>query len=195
MIITPVAHGLDDVLGVSTGYRSPGLHMSAIYNDLFQDLEPKRFTRGTKPDPLRLEAGLMFEDLLEEGLKKRLGGGDRVGEFTTEEGIIYSPDLIIFDAQRQRLGEIKLTWMSSKEVPREAATRFPPKFDKYIVQMKAYSYHLDLDCARLLAFFVNGNYAPPKPELLAWDIEFTRRELKENWQMLLNHARSKKMLL
>lgn len=192
MIITPVKHGLEGVVGVSTGYRSPGLHMSTIYNDLYQDLEPKRFTRGTAPDPLRLEAGLAFEDMLEEGLKRRLAG-ERPGEFTTAEGIIYSPDLIIFNGET-RLGEIKLTWMSSKEVPREAANGFPPKFDKYFTQMKAYCFHLELAHARLLAFFVNGNYHPPKPELLAWDIEFTKRELEENWTMLRNHARSKGML-
>ena len=192
MIITPVKHGLEDIVGVSTGYRSSGLHMSTIYNDLFQDLEPKRFVRGTAPDPLRLEAGLAFEDMLEEGLKKRLAG-ERPGEFTTAEGIIFTPDLLIFNGTT-RLGEIKLTWMSSKEVPRDAARGFPPKFDKWLCQMKAYSYHLELDHARLLAFFVNGNYRPPRPELLAWDITFTARELKENWQMLLLHAKHKRML-
>jgi hypothetical protein len=192
VIITPVAHGLEDLLGKSTAYRSPGLHMSEIYNDLYQDLEPKRYVRGSAPDPLRLEAGLAFEEILEEGLKKRLAG-ERPGEFTTEEGIIFSPDLIIFNSEI-RLGEIKLTWLSTKEVPREQSNSFPPKFDKYFTQMRAYCYHLKLDYARLLAFFVNGNYRPPKPELLAWDIEFTARELRENWQMLLNHARSKPYL-
>lgn len=195
MIITPCPHGLEGVLGVSTGHRSPGLHLSEIYNDLYQDLEPKRYTRGTKPDPLRLEAGLAFEDMLEEGLKRRLAG-ERQGEFVTEEGIVYSPDLIIANTGHpNRLGEIKLTWMSSKEVPRERSNGFPPKFDKYFTQMKAYCYHLGLTDARLLAFFVNSDYRPPKPELLAWDIEFTVRELKENWQMLLNHARHKGMLI
>ena len=195
MKIVPVKHGLEGIIGVSTGYRTPGLHMSEIYNDLFQDLEPKRYIKGSKPDVLRMEAGLAFEDLLEEGIKKRLCA-DRPGEFTTEEGIIFTPDLIIFNgAPRGRLGEIKLTWMSSKEVPRDLANGFPPKFDKYFVQMKAYCHHLDLGHARLLAFFVNGDYRPPKPELLAWDIEFTPRELRENWQMLLNHAKHKRMLV
>lgn len=183
-------------MGVSNGPRSPGLHMSSIYDDLYQDLEPKRYIKGSKPDVLRMEAGLAFEDLLEEGIKRRLCA-DRPGEFTTEEGIIFTPDLIIFDGASAggRLGEIKLTWMSSKEVPRETANGFPPKFDKYFTQMKAYCYHLELGTARLLAFFVNGDYRPPKPELLAWDIEFTSRELEENWRMLVNHARHKRMLI
>lgn len=130
MKIVPVKHGLEDIIGVSTAPRTVGLHMSEIYNDLYQDLEPKRYIKGSKPDVLRMEAGLAFEDMLEEGLKRRLAGSERPGEFTTEEGILYTPDLIIFNGET-RLGEIKLTWMSSKEVPRELANGFPPKFDKY----------------------------------------------------------------
>ena len=193
MIITPCSHGLEGI-GVSTGYRSPGLHMSTIYNSLYQELEPKRFIKGSTPDPLRLEAGLAFESLLEEGIKQRLCG-ERMGEFITAEGIVYSPDLILFNsAPTERLGEIKLTWLSSKDVPREPANGFPPKFDKYFTQMKAYCYHLETCYARLITFFVNGTYRPPQPELLAWDVEFTKRELAENWQMLLNHAMHKRLL-
>lgn len=191
MRITPVKHGLEDLLGKSHAYRSPGLHMSDIYNDLFQSLEPKRYRKGTPMDPLRLEAGLALEEMLEEGLRRRLIG-ERPGELVTEEGIIYSPDLLIFNGAT-RLGEIKLTWMWSKEVPRIEGNSFPPKFDKYVCQMKAYCYHLDTPYARLIVFFVNGK-GDSTPELLAWDIEFTRRELEENWQMLMNHARSRRML-
>ncbi len=192
MKITPIPHGLD--LLKSDIERSPGLHMSAIYNDLFQDLEPKRFTRGGTPDPVRMAAGFCLEEMLEEGLKRR--HAERPGEFLTSEGIAYSPDLIIFNGS-MRLGEIKLTWMSSKEVPRCAANTFPPKFDKWLTQMKAYCHHLETNHARLLAFFVNGDYRFGKgsgPEMLAWDLEFSARELRDNWSMLLNHAKSKGML-
>ena len=191
MRITPVAHGLDDIVGVSLGPRSPGLHMSDIYGSLFQELEPKRFKKDSAPDPLRFELGLALETVLEKGLIDRWSA-ERPGEFTTIEGILYTPDAIIFNGS-PRLGEIKLTWMSCKDVPREEAKSFPPRFDKWLCQIKAYAYHLELSQARLLAYFVNGaNRA--SPELLAWDIDFTARELKENWQMLLNFARQRKML-
>lgn len=200
MIIEPVKVDFEALgLGISRGHRTPGLHMSDIYNNLFQELEPKRYQKGSAPDALRMELGLNFEDLLEEGLRSRLtvGNAERPGEFTTEEGIIYSPDLIVFNGST-KLGEIKLTWMSSREVPRERTDGgFPPKFDKYFVQMKAYCHNLDLDEARLFAFFVCGNWdrtTGNKPEFLAWDIHFTQRELKENWQMLLNHARHARLL-
>lgn len=194
MIITPIkCDPAEFGLGVSSGHRTAGLHISEIYNDLFQKLEPKRYDKSRPMDPLRLEMGLLFESILEEGLKAKFQGGKRPGELVTEEGIIYSPDLIIFD-RSVRLGEIKLTWMSSREVPRTVENGLPSKFDKYICQMKAYCYHLDTRDARLIALFVNGDYTVHAPELLGWDLEFSQRELDENWRMLLNHARHTKML-
>lgn len=182
-------------MGKSPGVRTPGLHMSSIYNDLFQDLEPTRYLRGTAPDPLRLEAGLAFESFLEDAIKARLtnSGSGRPDEMISDEGILYNPDLILFNGST-RLGEIKLTWLSSGDVPRESANAFPPKFDKYFVQMKSYCRCLHTPYARLIAFFVNGTYKPPMPELLAWDIEFTKRELDENWTMMMSHAKFKGML-
>lgn len=189
MIITPTTHGLDAILGKSTAPRTKGLHMSEIYGKLFEYLEPKRFTGGT-PDPLRLEMGLTFETMLEEGLKARLTPeSGRPGELVSDEGIIYSPDLIVFN-EVTRLGEIKLSWMSSREVPREKANGFPPQFDKWLVQMKAYCHCLNTPYARLYAFFINGDYRPPRPELLCWDITFSRQELEENWALIINFAKS-----
>jgi hypothetical protein len=190
MRITPSPHGLDLNVAAPGYVRTPGLHMSDLYNSLFQELEPKRFQKGGKPDELRMELGLAFEELLEEGLKERLvkQGGGRPGEFTTAEGIIFSPDLLLFNGHTT-VGEIKLTWLSSREVPRVVDNNFPPKFDKWLVQMKAYCYALETASARLYAFFVNGDYKPPKPELLCWDIEFTARELQENWALITNHGR------
>lgn len=189
MQVTPRLSDLD--LLASDLVRSPGLHISAIYTDLYQDLEPKRYTRGTAPDVNRMGLGFALEAGLEEGLKKHLAS--RPGEFRTPEGIAFSPDLLITNGI-VRVGEIKLTWMSSRDVPREPGTSFPPKFSKWFVQMKAYCHHLETPYARLYAFFVNGNYREHTPEFLSWDVEFSSGELHENWAMLLNHARAKGML-
>lgn len=165
--------------------------MSQIYGDLAQDLEPKRFVRGAPMDLLRVEAGLALETVLEKGLRDRWCA-ERPPEQVTSEGIFYSPDMIIFDGGNPRLGEIKLTWMSAKDTPSEPATCFSPRFNKYVCQMQAYCYHLELNEARLLTYFVNGRKG--SPELLCWDIEFTKRELDNNWQKLMNHARHKRFL-
>ncbi len=41
VIVTPIAHGLD--LLKSDLIRSPGVHASDIFGDLFKKLEPKRY--------------------------------------------------------------------------------------------------------------------------------------------------------
>lgn len=192
MIVTPVKVDLELNLPAPGYVRSEGLHMSQIYNDLYQDLEPKRYVRGSLPDPLRMEAGLALEEMLEEGLKRRLRG-ERPSEFVSDEGIICSPDLIIFN-HVTRVGEIKLSWLSTRELPTEISNHFPPKFDKYLTQMMAYCHVVMTPYARLYFYGVNGDYRPLKPALHAYDIEFTKRELDENWSMLINHAKYKGML-
>jgi hypothetical protein len=208
MKITPIKHGLEDLIGKS-GPRTPGVHMSALYGDLYQDLEPTRYVRGGTPDPLRLEAGLAFEQFLEDALRVRLLQGERPPEFThTEPGIVepilFNPDLIIFNGAT-RVGEIKLTWMSSREMPREEANNFPDKVGKWITQMQSYCYCLETNEARLIGFFVNGDWQLTRkggawsetkfaPELLAWNVTFTSRELRDNWSMLRNHGFDKGLI-
>ena len=171
--------------------------MSAIYNDYYQDQEPERFVKGTEPSPVLMGLGLSLEVALEGALKERMF--ERPGEFTTPEGIAFSPDLIGFNGSAI-LGEMKLTWMSSREMPREPGYRsFPPKFDKWMTQMKCYGHHLEMPNQRLYALFVNGaypgrDYSKYRPELLAWDIEFSLREMKEEWQRMLAHAKFKRMI-
>ncbi len=194
MIIRPCPTGLEGLLGLSTGPRGTGLHVSDIYNDLYARLEPDRYGGKGGPDPLRLEAGLGFESeleaMLEAGIKRRLVRqlGRRPGELVSDEGILMSPDLILFNGDL-RVGEIKLTWMSCAEMPMEEATAFPVKFRKWQCQIMSYCRLIGTNKARLIGFFVNGDYRPPTPKLLAWDIEFTDQEIRDNWTMLINHAK------
>lgn len=210
MVVTPIDHGLD-YIGKSTGHRSKGLHMSDLYNSLFKELEPKRFNSGTPMNPMHLEMGLAWENMLEDGLRDRLQlvAGEsamRPGEFVTEEGIIFSPDLLIYEESgRVRLGEIKLTWMSCRDMPDTPDAGLPPKLSKWTTQMQAYCRNLDTTFARLYAFFVNGEYAwmkkgargttqPGGPRLLAYDITYTQQELDDNWTMLIEHAKHAGMI-
>jgi hypothetical protein len=194
MRVTPVPHGLEDLLSKSLLPRSTDtLHMSDIYGALYRELEPARYGRTDPPDPLKLEAGIALETVLERAIAERLIGSGRPGELTTPEGIVYSPDFIIFNGVT-RLTEFKLTWLSSREWPREAGNSFPPKASKYLTQVKLYCRAIGTDEARLVAFFVNGDYRRNGPELLAWDVSFSKRELEEEWDMCMAFARQKGLL-
>lgn len=207
MLITPIHHGFELAQSAPGYVRSPGRHMSDLYGAYYKALEPQRFDKRDKHgnplpfDPVRLEMGLVFEEMIETGLKLRLAGAERPGEFVTADRhrIAYSPDLLFFD-DVTRLGEVKLTWMSAKDCPvspEQAAAvgipatwdgvsdaAFPAKFDKYFTQIKLYSHHLGTRYARLIVFFVNGNYAPPSPFPLAWDLEFAPHECAEEWRII-----------
>jgi hypothetical protein len=201
VIITPLPDPSGLLLQEDAGFpRSKGLHMSEIYNDFHAQLNPKKYGQPMADSTKHAYygAGFALEASLEEGLKARLSkDSGRPGEFVEPEyGIIYSPDLIIFNGVT-RLGEIKLTWMSNRGVPREKGNHFPPKFDKYLTQMKLYCRCLETPYARLYAYFVNGNWDRKnmRPEFLAWDIEFTKRELNEEWSMAINHAKDRGLIV
>lgn len=191
--IVPCKHGLEHLVGVSPGGRTVGkLHISDLYNRYHEGLSNAKKYKG-ETNPLYYEAGLAWELMLERGLKERMAVS-RPGELTTPEGIVYSPDLILFEDDHTILGEIKLTWMSCKEMPKSPADSLPSKFDKYLTQMLAYAHNLETPYARLIAFFVNGDYIDRVPQLLAWDFTFTKREMEENWRRLLNVAKAEGML-
>ena len=218
----PSLHPLDLAslgIGDSGTIRAPILHASDIYNSLYEELEPKRFQRDRIPPPLLLEIGLIFEKMLEEGLLRKLASGpdiQRPGEFIHEDvfdghpvRLAYSPDLIITNGE-MRVGEIKATKMSpgvpaavieaaehgdAEAIEQCRGILLAPKFEKYHCQLKFYARMLGVRLGRFYAFFINGTYKPTMdPVFLAWDVEYTRDELDQNYAMCLYHAIANKMI-
>ena len=185
MKITPIEHGLD--LLASDLVRSEGLHASGIYNALYHELEPNRYT-DTPPDALKMALGTAWEQYLEAQLVRSGLPLIRPGEFMTKEGVAFSPDGLIQNGETV-LAEYKLTWQSSRN------SIDAPQFSKYWTQIKYYCHNLDLTKARLYIFHVNGDYSRPfKPVLKVYAAEFSTQELKDNQEMLHNFARSRKLL-
>lgn len=214
MKVAYLPHGLE-LNRPSPGYeRTPGLHMSEIYNSLYAGMDPVRFAKGTGPDEVKMEVGTAFEEVLEPALAMRAFGlSERPAEFAclptgkivavgTPNSIIFSPDHLFFEKGHPPiLGEFKVTWMSiSKGITDN-------RFDKWFTQCKAYCYPLKIDLLHLFALFINGHYKwkplavegigvlPPGPHLLSWQVRFTPRDLETNWQMLMRHGRKKGMLI
>lgn len=212
MKIVPFKHNLNLNTPAEGYVRSSGLHMSDIYNSLYKELQPERFNKPGGPDELAMEYGLAFEEALESamsaGIARRLSG-ERPGEFAalasgkivpvgTKRSVIFSPDQFFYNGTT-KLGEFKSTRMTIAVGIRDK------KFDKWFCQMKAYAYPLKLHVCDLYALFINGHgkwddfdipgigIRPPGPLLQPWEIEFTDSELKDNWSVLMRHAKKKGM--
>lgn len=186
MIVTPTPINFD--LLASDLVRSPGVHASDIYGDLYKKLEPKRYDYGDDTNPLLLAVGTAWEKHLEWLLLKAFGASkvERPAEFMSPEGIAYSPDLIFFNGVT-RLGEIKFTSMSADDMPIDVTNVLPAKLDKYLCQMMLYAFWLGLHDGWLCVVF---NHKPWAPDMRIFNLAWNDRELADNHQMLMNHARS-----
>ncbi len=199
MRVKPIRLDLD--LAPSDPNRSPGLHMSDLYNSLHQELEPDRYKKGTTPAPALLAIGLALEQYTERCLINAGIGAFRPPEFRTpdEYNIAFSPDLLISNGVMKG-GEIKATFMSHREMPTEETTALPPKFAKYVTQMKAYGHNLDIDTWILIAWFLKGKWEKTDHDeaVLAhfqpYELKFTAREMAEEYAMLISHGKHRKMI-
>jgi hypothetical protein len=179
MIALPRPASVADLVPDPGPPRSAGVHVSTLVKRICQQLEPDRFANG-EMDWNRIEFGSTLERVIEEMWQRRRRLTVRPGEIQCD-GIIGSPDAVTFEDGDLIVDEIKATWMTSRGCPEDR------KFWHWLVQVRAYCWMLQTERARLHVFFVNGNYRDERaPQFLVWDLLFDRRELQENWQMLVN---------
>ena len=182
MIVTPVDHGLD--LLASDLVRSSGTHASDIYGSFYEEAEPSRYRRDTPPEPLLLALGTAWEKHLEYLLIKNGIRAERPEEQMSPEGVAFSPDLIIFNGVT-KLGELKLTFQSSRDYPTTITNSLPPKADKWLTQMMLYAYWLNLHDGWLCVAFL-GDRPLTRSSLRVFELQWSDRELQENYQMMMN---------
>lgn len=163
--------------------RPEGLHLTDIIRSIMEESGMSKSTGGGvwKPASLTLaaEVGFLWEDLLSLALKSRLP--NRI-EGLIHEGIHMSPDGI--DVDKWWLYDYKVAWASS--------ARLPVDNWKWMAQMMGYCEGLDMRTVIMPVLYLNGNYRDRRePEFLTWKIEFTTQEVKDNWRMIINHAKAK----
>ncbi len=184
------------------GERSPGLHVSDIWKSMEEQIDPL--------PPALLDAygrlGFVVEQVFDYGIASACLSDRyiRIGELELE-GIAGSPDII--DTQDWAVIDTKCKWCSSKwaglegDSQQEIQESVASKFRKEIVQLKTYC-HMVGQCtgrpctdAQLWFCFVNGDYKEiskgvrSPPHWVARRFTFTRNELMDNWEMLVNYAK------
>ena len=182
MRLTELRTSIDDLALISSEQsqpRSVGLHVSSIIRHIMVTSGLAKDSNFTDED---LEyfavVGRLWERVLAETMLPE-PRYIRPGEIEVD-GIIGSPDGI--DTEDPAVIEIKVTWLSSN--------RAIESFFKYMLQIKSYAYMLGLTKVKLYVFYVCGNYRPPVPQFKAWEITFTEAELRTNWHVMKENART-----
>lgn len=177
----------------SHGSRSEGLHVSEIYKRLMTRIEPQKYGKPIDDEARRrMEIGIVFENVLEQGLAEKYGVA-RVGELVSPEGIILSPDGV--NPELIAGEEYKATFKTCRHGITDENGQPLPAFVVWFIQMKAYAKWLELLDWLLRVLFICGDYSRPiSPQFHTYKVCFTQDEVDENWEMLLNVARQEGLL-
>lgn len=181
MKITPVKF---DLSLVNDPNRSGGLHVSHQVRGIglkMGYLAPQYADNSTMSAE-RVSLGLAWEDFVfphhHPEIEYHPGELNLDGMAGTCDGVYW------LDQGGHRISECKLTWKSMKK-----ALNLEDEW-MWLAQTKAYCKMWDTNLARYHIFWVNGNYSykPPDgdPSYKMYDLEFTARELNDNWMMLKN---------
>jgi hypothetical protein len=170
--------------------RTTGCHLTDIIHDMEKSIGKDRNPRAMGEEKLELyrTVGFLWEDVLTRVINAERSwavspGLIRPGEIELD-GIWMTPDAVDFGCDPPALEEWKVTW-------RSASRDLEGEHWHWFVQMKAYCHALHLTRANLRILYVNGDYRPTVPKPQGYSIEFTQRELEENFSMVIQHARSR----
>lgn len=172
--------------------RAKGLHVS----DIIRHIENTALKPGQRrPDsaltseevrrigPYR-EMGFIWERLVEMILADRMISRRRDHVVRqpalVRDDIHLSPDAL--ELLEWVLEEYKATWRSMRR-----AQDLENEFWAWMAQMMAYCLELETNVANLFVFFVNGDYRNSGPQIRHFRLEWTHKELKDNWAMILGN--------
>lgn len=183
------------------GVRSAGIHVSGIIRCIATEsgiLKPDWAeslslvdvrTISDQTAIIRISIGLAWERYyIPQILGPTMGVIDHPGEIELD-GIYMSPDgesvsSIVSDTTKHNLviHEVKSTFKSTKTVG-DLSNQW-----LWLSQCKAYCIGKGTRYAMLHVLFLCGDYTYPiKPLLKLWQIEFTQKELDENWALLVDY--------
>lgn len=160
-------------------------HLTDIIKSIEKQIGAGYKGPGFKERELTMEVGFIWEDVLSHVLGRRMGA--RFGEVECD-GIVGSPDGIGDDPLGTVdvvLEEYKCTWRSTRRVP--------TKDWYWMCQCKSYIHMLGIHppVAIMRILYLMGDYKGSGPLYKVARIEYTEKEVWENWQMIVNHAKDR----
>lgn len=187
---TPVMRASD---GKAMGEgRGVGIHLGDVIRELriFIDGEFKtsneNFAKG----------GFMYELWVESALSTYVGYDVPlipVGEMEVDNIFM---NLDKYDPEHEIVYEFKATWKSMRglEVDGELDYEvFREKFWYFVLQVAAYCRAIGCFTARIVVWFINGDYSYREPnggpQFRLYEFRFTQEELDQNWKTITQHAK------
>lgn len=173
---------------VDSSPRASGAHVSDIIRDLENTLlkpgQRKKYDNLTDAEKRamgeRTQVGWAWEEILTWALKRTRPLATnviRVGQLEAD-GITGTLDG--YNVDHDAVEEYKATWRSMNRP-------LDPDFWHWLVQIKSYMRLSNTDTAFLRVLFVNGDYRESGPTTKVFHLTATAQEVKENWQMLVQH--------
>jgi hypothetical protein len=167
-----------------THNRSGGLHLGQVMDSIAEVLFP---SPNKWEGEAAMTVGFLWENILAATILKSLvdkGLLVRPGEVTVD-GIAMTPDG--WDSENRILHEYKCTWKSCDK-PIEDNWR-------YCTQIKSYCRAMATNRAHLYILYLMGNYRDIRqPVTRGYELEFSQRELDDNWNMIVKHSKKKGLL-
>lgn len=180
--------------------RSEGLHASTIWEDISRQLNLNKqqaksaLAAGPSPDLEEFGTiGFLWERILEKTLASIMIESDEQGRYVRPgeqcvDGIHMTPDYCDLNYNGNwvhGVEEWKARWCSYRK-----ADDLEKNFWKVLVQQKCYCHALQTPHSRLRMLFLVGDWRGDiTPKLREFELEFTARELQDNWSMITGHAR------
>ena len=160
-----------------TESRSKGLHLSDVIHGMDKALLSTREREVTDKDRMQFEKGYLWEVALSRAFGEK--AAVRIGEVELD-GITGSPDGIDTDGNELIVEEYKCTDVSPNKTPADMW--------RWMVQTKGYCKMLGTTKCVFRVLHLRQGERVYKP----WEIEFTQAELDENWESILNYAKTMK---
>ena len=166
--------------------RSSGLHLGQCIQAYGVQAGLLKVTTNDSGKWLQFEKGFLWEEFFSAVWGERMASrSDNLLMSQVEmerDGIFMTPDAVDFDDQI--LWEFKSTTKSMAKFD-----QLEVHFALWLMQIKGYLYGLGMNRCNLIVLFLCGDYKPPFPHIKAKQLEFTDRELVENWAIVQNYAR------
>lgn len=169
----------DEVYGTSGLDRSDGLHQSDVI-DYIMTNQGVSYSDSDWDRSSMFEAGFTWEEVFEDAFKRRREPVIRPDEISLD-GITGSPDG--YNWRNGELYEYKWTWKSQNSFAILEQYRWHMQVKGYMKMLS--SENRKVTVVNWFVFFANGDYRGSGPRAVQYRVEFSPREIDENWHMFL----------